>query len=221
MRCVVSFSNTSLPWLVVFFAALLWVSMIHKHRGRWMWQGSASVLFWNWDKCSCPSILGLNHVSAAVVCAILCVYLCVCVCVCVCVCMFVCVRACARARVRVCVSIAIAIVKRPVLSLHVEDRHCTNFLYYYYLQQSLQTKMVVLLLLYIYITVTFQQFLSSGRKLHQTHTQSITSAYCHSFDIFIFLSLQPHSPDCKLSGLHLFSSSVVSLLSSSNFPSTS
>ena len=35
-----SCGSTSFPWLVFFFAALLWGSMIHKHRGRWMWQGS-------------------------------------------------------------------------------------------------------------------------------------------------------------------------------------
>ena len=31
MRCVVSCGSTSFPWLVLFFAALLWGSMIHKH----------------------------------------------------------------------------------------------------------------------------------------------------------------------------------------------
>ena len=30
--------------LYSFFEALLWGSMIHKHTGRWMWQGSASVV---------------------------------------------------------------------------------------------------------------------------------------------------------------------------------
>ena len=30
MRCVVSCGSTSFPWLVFFFGALLWVSMIHK-----------------------------------------------------------------------------------------------------------------------------------------------------------------------------------------------
>ena len=44
VRCVVSCSSTSFPWLVVFFGALLWGSMIHKHTGIWMWQGSASVV---------------------------------------------------------------------------------------------------------------------------------------------------------------------------------
>ena len=51
-RCVVSCCSTSFPWLVFFFGALLWGSMIHKHTGRWMWQGSASVISWNWDKYS-------------------------------------------------------------------------------------------------------------------------------------------------------------------------
>ena len=44
MRCVVFCGNTSFPWLVFFFGALLWGYMIHKHAGRWMWQGSASVV---------------------------------------------------------------------------------------------------------------------------------------------------------------------------------
>ena len=34
--------SISFPWLVFFFGALLWGSMIHKHTGRWMWQWSAS-----------------------------------------------------------------------------------------------------------------------------------------------------------------------------------
>ena len=56
MRCVVSCVSTSFPWLV-FFGALLWGSRIHKHTGRWMWQGSASVVSWNWKKYSCHSKL--------------------------------------------------------------------------------------------------------------------------------------------------------------------
>ena len=40
MRCVVSCCSTSFPWLVFFFGALLWGSMIHKHTGRWMWHPS-------------------------------------------------------------------------------------------------------------------------------------------------------------------------------------
>ena len=36
MRCVVSCSNTSFPWLEFFFAALLRGSMVHKHTGSWM-----------------------------------------------------------------------------------------------------------------------------------------------------------------------------------------
>ena len=44
MRCAVSCGSTSFPWLVFFFRALLWGSMIHKHTRRWMWQGSASVI---------------------------------------------------------------------------------------------------------------------------------------------------------------------------------
>ena len=35
---------TLLPWLIFFFAALLWGSIIHKHTERWIWQGSASVV---------------------------------------------------------------------------------------------------------------------------------------------------------------------------------
>ena len=57
MRCVVYCCSTSFPWLVYFFGALLWGSMIHKHTGRWMWQGSALVVSWNWEKYSCHSKL--------------------------------------------------------------------------------------------------------------------------------------------------------------------
>ena len=44
IRCVVFCGSTSIPWLVFFFGALLWGSMIHNHTGKWMWQGSASVV---------------------------------------------------------------------------------------------------------------------------------------------------------------------------------
>ena len=57
MRCVVSCESTPFPWLVFFFGALLRGSMIHKHRGRWMWQGNAWVVSWNWEKYSCHSKL--------------------------------------------------------------------------------------------------------------------------------------------------------------------
>ena len=72
MRCVVSCGSTSFPWLVFFFRALLWGSMIHKHTGTWMSQESTLddhilelreilLLFQT----------GLNLVNAAVVFAIL------------------------------------------------------------------------------------------------------------------------------------------------------
>ena len=35
--------SSTFPWLVFFFAALLWGSIIHKHTGRWVWEGSTSV----------------------------------------------------------------------------------------------------------------------------------------------------------------------------------
>ena len=57
MECVVSCSSTSFPWHVFFFAALLWRSIFYKHTVRWMWQGSASVVSRNWEKCFCPSKL--------------------------------------------------------------------------------------------------------------------------------------------------------------------
>ena len=57
MRCVVSCGSTSFPWLVFFFAILLWGSMVHKRTGRWMWQGSTSVISWSWEKYSCQSKL--------------------------------------------------------------------------------------------------------------------------------------------------------------------
>ena len=71
MRCVVSCGSTSFQWLVFFFGALLWGSMIHKHTGRWMWQGSASVVSWSWEKYSLSIQTGFSLVNAAVVCAIL------------------------------------------------------------------------------------------------------------------------------------------------------
>ena len=70
-RCVVSCGSTSFPWLVFFFGALLWGSMIHKHTGRWMWQRSASVVSWSCEKYSCQSKLVFSLVNAAVACAIL------------------------------------------------------------------------------------------------------------------------------------------------------
>ena len=57
MKCVVSCGSTSFPWLVFFLGALLWGSMTHKHTGRWMWQGSASVVPRSWEKYSCQSKL--------------------------------------------------------------------------------------------------------------------------------------------------------------------
>ena len=64
----------------------------------------------------------------------LCGPLVVCVCVCVCARARAHVRAslCAWVGVRGCVSVAIAVVQRSVLPLYVEDRRCTNLLYYYY-----------------------------------------------------------------------------------------
>ena len=53
----VSCGSTSFPWLVFLFGALLWGSMIHKHTRRWMWQGSGSVVSWNWEKYCCHSKL--------------------------------------------------------------------------------------------------------------------------------------------------------------------
>ena len=61
MRCIMSCGSTSFSWLVFFFGALLWGSMIHEHTGRWMWQGSASVVSWNWEKYSCHSKLVKPH----------------------------------------------------------------------------------------------------------------------------------------------------------------
>ena len=52
MRCIVTCVSTSFPWLLFFFGALLWGSMIHKHTGRWI---SSSSLF----QCL-QSILRLN-----------------------------------------------------------------------------------------------------------------------------------------------------------------
>ena len=52
MRCVLSCGSTSFAWCVFFFGALLWGSTIHTHPGRWMWQGSTSVVSWSWEKYS-------------------------------------------------------------------------------------------------------------------------------------------------------------------------
>ena len=60
--------------------------------------------------------LFLSLWSVSGVCVCVCMYMCVFVCVCVCVC------------TDRCVSVAVAIVKCPVLPLHVEDGGCTNFL---------------------------------------------------------------------------------------------
>ena len=63
-----TFLVTSFRWLVFFFGVLLWGSMIHKHTGRWMWQGSASVVSWSWEKYSCHSklILALSMLLLSV-----------------------------------------------------------------------------------------------------------------------------------------------------------
>ena len=64
MRCVVSCGSTSLPWLVFFFGALLWGSMIHKHTGciSCIWELRETLLSFQ---------TGFILVNAAVVCAIL------------------------------------------------------------------------------------------------------------------------------------------------------
>ena len=70
MRCVESCFSTSFPWLVFFFRVLLWGSMVHKQTGRWIWQESASVVSWSWEKLLSIQT-GFSLVNAAVVCAIL------------------------------------------------------------------------------------------------------------------------------------------------------
>ena len=64
MSCAVSCGSTSFPWLIFFFGIPLWGSMIHKHTGRWMWQWSASVISWRWEKYSCQSRLVTSRLSA-------------------------------------------------------------------------------------------------------------------------------------------------------------
>ena len=71
MRCIVSCGSTSFPWLVFFFGVLLWGSMIHKRVGKWMWQGSTSVVFWNWEEILLSFQTGFNLVIAAAVGAVL------------------------------------------------------------------------------------------------------------------------------------------------------
>ena len=41
--CSILWKHIISLFFVFFFGALLWGSMIHKHTGRWMWQGSVSV----------------------------------------------------------------------------------------------------------------------------------------------------------------------------------
>ena len=53
----ISCDSISYPWLVFFFGAQLRGSMIRKHTRRWMWQESASDVFWKWEKNSCHSKL--------------------------------------------------------------------------------------------------------------------------------------------------------------------
>ena len=60
MRCVVTCGSTSVPLLAFFMATLLWRFMIHKHTGRWMWQGSASVVFLKWKKLHLSFQTGFN-----------------------------------------------------------------------------------------------------------------------------------------------------------------
>ena len=67
MKCVVSRGTTSFLCLVFFFGALLWGSMIHKHTGRWMWQGSTSVVSWSWEKYSCTHTNGSKQAQNLVV----------------------------------------------------------------------------------------------------------------------------------------------------------
>ena len=62
--------NTSFPWFVFFFGALLLGSMIHKRTGRWMWQGSASDIV-ELREMLLSFQTDFILVSAAVVCAIL------------------------------------------------------------------------------------------------------------------------------------------------------
>ena len=52
-----AYDSTSFPWLVFFFAALLWRPMVRTHTARWMWQESVTVISWNWEKCSYHSKL--------------------------------------------------------------------------------------------------------------------------------------------------------------------
>ena len=52
LRCIVSCGSTSFPWLVFFFGALLWGSMVQAYRKM-----DVSVVYWNWEKYSCHSKL--------------------------------------------------------------------------------------------------------------------------------------------------------------------
>ena len=63
--------STSFPWLVFFFGALLWGSMIHKHTGRWMWQGKRIICILELREILLSFQTGFRLVNAAVVCAIL------------------------------------------------------------------------------------------------------------------------------------------------------
>ena len=44
-------------WYLAVTSHILWGSMILKHKGKWMSQGNAAVVSWNWEKCFCCSKL--------------------------------------------------------------------------------------------------------------------------------------------------------------------
>ena len=70
MRHIVSCGSTSFPWLVFFFGALLWGSMIHKHTGRWT-DKERHQSYLGTERNLLSFQTGYNLVNAAVVCAVL------------------------------------------------------------------------------------------------------------------------------------------------------
>ena len=46
MRCVVPYGSASFPWLVFFFAALLWGPMMHRHEGNGCDKGAHQPHLW-------------------------------------------------------------------------------------------------------------------------------------------------------------------------------
>ena len=70
MRYAVFCGIILFPWLVFFFTAQQWGSMIQKHTGRWMWQECVSHIL-ELRKMLLSFQTGFSLVNAAIICAIM------------------------------------------------------------------------------------------------------------------------------------------------------